>query len=245
MCADWARRRWKGFSNEDNNAYVSAFARNHPDRITAWIDFDCAWRTEHHKHGAPQRLKSELELHHATGFTHYVDANNDGWLLTAEGQACFELAATMKVVASLSISPAWFADLRTMAQQHPTLPILIHHMGGISCNSPTYSAEVVDLLKCAAVPNINLKISGFNYSSVLKWNFPYADSRELFRSIYNAFGATRLFWASDFPASRDLLTYRQAIEVLRTHCSFVTERDLALILGDNLNRLLNNPFHTT
>ena len=229
-----------GFGNEDNNAYVSAFARKHPDRISAWVDFDCAWRTEHHQIGAPKRLKEELEQHHAKGFTHYVKANNDGWLLSEEGQACFELAAKMQVIASLSISPAWFSDLRATAQQHPTLPILIHHMGGVSCNSYTYSADVIELVKCAAVPNINVKISGFNYSSALKWNFPYADSQELFRSIYMAFGPTRLFWGSDFPASRDLLTYTQAIEVIRTHCSFVSKNDLALILGDNLNRLLNS-----
>ena len=46
-----------GFGNEDNNAYVSAFARKHPDRISAWVDFDCAWRTEHHQIGAPKRLR--------------------------------------------------------------------------------------------------------------------------------------------------------------------------------------------
>ena len=234
-----------GYGNDDNNTYVSTFAQKHPDRISAWVDFDCVWRTEHHTPGAPKRLQAELEINRAKGFTHYVEARNDGWLLTDEGHACFELAAKLQVVASLSISPAWLSDLRTIAQLYPTLPFLIHHMGGISCNSPTYSSDVMELVKCAAVPNINLKISGFNYSSALKWNFPYNDSQELFRSIYAAFGETRLFWASDFPASRDLLTYTQAIEVLRMHCNFVPQTAMELILGDNLNRLLNYPIHVS
>lgn len=112
-------------------------------------------------------------------------------------------------------------------------------------NGSKYDAQdIAELVKSAEVPNIGIKISGFNYNSALNWNFPYQDSRELFRTIYQAYGAKRLYWASDFPASRDMLTYTQAIEALRYYCDFVPKDEMSLILGDNLDRLLKNPVST-
>ena len=55
-------------------------------------------------------------------------------------------------------------------------------------------------------------------------------SMEDFKTCYDAYGADRLYWASDFPASRDMLTYTQAIEVVRTHCDYLPKADLDKII---------------
>jgi len=34
------------------------------------------------------------------------------------------------------------------------------------------------------------------------------------------------------------MTYQQSLEAVRTHCSFIRDEDKALILGENLRRLL-------
>jgi predicted TIM-barrel fold metal-dependent hydrolase len=231
-----------GFGNEDNNDYVASFAKKFPDRISAWVDVDCVWRKDHHKPGAVARLREELSRNNAKGFTHYVTAENDGWFHTNEGQEFFATAAELKVVASMAISPAWFPDLREIAKANPTLPFLVHHMSMPANSNAGYSKnDIAELVKSAEVPNIGIKISGFNYNSIEKYDFPYKQSQELFKTIYDAYGADRLYWASDFPASRDMLTYTQAIEVVRTHCDYLPKADLDKIMGDNLNNLLNNP----
>ena len=231
-----------GFENADNNDYVGSFAQKHADRISAWVDVDCMWRSEHHKTGSVDRLKMELERNSAKGFTHYVGPKNDGWLVSEEGREFFSTAAELKVIASLSISSPWFADLREIANENPTMPFLIHHMSLPRRDGSNYNtSDISELLKCASAPNIGVKISGFNYNSAEDWNFPYLDSIELFKTIYEAFGASRLYWGSDFPASRDKITYTQSLEVVRSHCDFVPDGELALILGDNLDRILNKP----
>lgn len=236
----------EGFGNDDNNDYVAAFARKHPDRITAWVDVDCSWRSEHHTAGAVARLRSEIAKNDAQGFTHYVNGTNDGWFRSDEGRAFFATAAELKVVASLALSTAWLADLRVIAAANPTLPFLIHHMGMPKNTGAGHDeAEVNEILECAKVPNIGVKISGFNYNNSKKFDFPYSESQALFKKIYGAFGGRRIFWASDFPASRDMLTYTQAIEVVREHCDYLPESDLNRLLGDNLNDLLNNPVLST
>ena len=87
-----------------------------------------------------------------------------------------------------------------------------------------------------------MKIPGFHYNNSDKFNFPYPESQILFQRIFEAFGASRLFWGSDFPASRDFLTYGQSLDVLREHCDFMSDSEMNRILGENLNELLNNPY---
>lgn len=232
-----------GFANADNNDYVSAHARRHPDRITAWVDVDSSWRPEHHQAGATQRLREELERCEARGFTHYVGPDNDGWLVTDEGRQFFRTAAELGVIASLAVGAAWFEDLAEVASENPSLPILLHHLSTPRPTQPERDQDIARLCALADLPNVGVKVSGFNYNAARSWDFPYPDAQALFSRVRDAFGPRRLYWGSDFPASRDMLTYRQAIEVVRSG-AVVTGPDLDLVLGQNLDRLLAEPVLT-
>ena len=78
------------------------------------------------------------------------------------------------------------------------------------------------VVAAASHPNILVKISGFYYGSDRPWNYPHRDALWIVRSLYEALGAHRLCWGSDYPVVRRALTYRQSIEAFRTHCDFVT-----------------------
>ncbi len=226
-------------ANDDNNDYAAEWASRHPDRLVVLVDVDCSWRPEHHTPGASRRLRETVERTGAIGFTHYVNADNDGWFASDEGTEFFATAAETNLVASLSLSPAWHADLRTIARAHPTLPILVHHLGGVSTARGTYVDDLAEVVASAAEPNIHVKVSGFHYASARGWDFPYAEARDAFRQLVRAFGPSRMTWGSDFPAARGFLTYTQSLEVVRTHCEFLDARDLDQILGETLARVLD------
>lgn len=229
-----------GFSNEDNNDYVLDAGRRHPDRITAWIDVDCAWRPDHHSPGAADRLRRALEETGATGFTHYVGADNDGWMRSDDGREFFAVAAEAGAVASIAAGPAWLEDLGDIASEHPGLQILVHHMSHPSKGADR-ERDIAALAELARHPSLGVKISGFNYNSERAWDYPYPDSIALFGRILDAFGDQRLYWGSDFPASRDDLTYRQSLEVVRAHCASAGDAAVSAILGGNAARLLHLP----
>ena len=88
------------------------------------------------------------------------------------------------------------------------------------------------------VPNIHIKLAGLHYCTDRGWNHPWPDVLVAIERIYEAFGPSRLCWGSDYPASKRFTTYRQSLEAIRTHCAFLSEDDLRLILGENLRRLL-------
>jgi predicted TIM-barrel fold metal-dependent hydrolase len=225
--------------NEDNNEYVADEAAKHPDRVYQFPDVDGPWRDEYHTPGAAGRLKEIAERWPIKGFTHYLKAEPDGWLISDDGMEFFSVAAEKNLIASIAGGPRWQPELRRIAEAFPSLPILCHHLGGVRASGGPDESGLGEVLDSAALPNILIKASGFYYGSADWWNFPYADSISIFQSIYEAFGPHRLCWGSDYPvASKGRCTYKQSLEVLRTHCRFVSEEDMRWILGETLHVLL-------
>ena len=59
------------------------------------------------------------------------------------------------------------------------------------------------------------------------------------RALYESYGPRRLHWGSDYPVVRWAMTYRQALEVIRTHCAdIIPPGDMEQVLGDSLYDLL-------
>lgn len=75
------------------------------------------------------------------------------------------------------------------------------------------------ILASAKRSNIHIKLSGFHYAAPLGWEYPHEPSRFIVRALYESFGPERLHWGSDYPVVRWAMTYRQALEVIGTHCS--------------------------
>ena len=222
-----------GFGNEHNNDDVAEAVRRHPDRLTAWIDLDCSWRDEYHTPGAAERLQKTVERTGASGFTHYLRAENDGWWAGDEADGVMEVATELGLIASIAASETWFDDLSRSSGRHPAVPVLLHHLGGQG------EAARRAVLRLAENPSIGVKVSGFNYSAQHYWDYPYPELAGVLPDLADAFGMHRLYWGSDFPASRDQLTYRQSLEVVREHGGLdpaSTDR----VMGDNLMALLQS-----
>jgi L-fuconolactonase len=224
-------------NNPDNVEYVSFARARYPSRLHLIADLDCVWHDTYHQAGSADRLRALHDRYDLAGFTHYVQSGNDGWLASAEADALFAAASERKLLVSLSADPSWQADLRAIARRYPDVPVLCHHLGGAGIRDGQ-ERGIRELLATAEYPNIYIKVSGFHYASARGWDHPWPDALRLFRQIFEAFGAGRLCWASDFPASTRHCTYRQSLEVVRTHCDFLGADDLQLILGGTLQGIL-------
>ena len=224
----------------DNTQYIFEASRRWPDRIVQFPDVDSGWSPEYHTPGARDRLQAAIDRWGISGFTHYVNEPNDGWLRTDEGMAFFELAAQADLVASIAAGPTWFEDLRAVARAHPTLPILLHHQGLVRAVDGDDSPGMRELLACSAEPNILVKASGFYYGSRDRAEYPYPEQRAVFRRIVEAFGPRRLAWGSDYPVSPWVAcTYRQTLDVVRVHCAdIIGPEEMTWVMGDTMETLL-------
>jgi len=189
--------------------------------------------------GAAGRLAEAAEKYDLKGFTHYVRRDDDGtWMLSHEGLAFFAMAEKLRLIVSLSIRPGLQSPLRQLAERFPGLPFLVHHMGYARANEPAPHPLLQEILASSNLPNIYLKMSGFHYASPTPGEYPYCDCTWIVRAIYEHFGPDRLCWGSDYPVLRYYLTYEQALEAFRSHCTFIPKEHMDKLLGDNLHRLL-------
>ena len=223
--------------NPNNNDYVADRVTKYPDRLIQFADVDCGWSETYHTPGGADRLAEATEKYHLKGYTHYLRDDTD-WFESAEGTAFLEKTAELNLIASFALGPAWLPALRKLALRFPSIPFLCHHMAGARVGEDLPYPILQDILTCADVPNIHIKLSGFHYVSGVAWEYPYSDTMWIVRKLYENFGPERLCWASDYPPVAISSSYRHALEAVRTHCTFIAEKDMDLILGGNMQRLL-------
>ena len=224
--------------NPDNYRYTRACALDAPQRLVAFPDVDCRWHATHQTRGAAERLRSVLRSFDPVGFTHYLDeAADPAWLLSPEGLAFFTVADRARVIVSLACGARQLPAVGVLARRFPDTPFLIHHLGRVKAR-PSDSEGLRALLELASVGNVYIKLSGFGFAQDDGWDFPCTHSMEVVRSIYGSFDASRLCWGSDYPVSQRYMTYRQSLEIVRTHCSFIHADDMHKVLGGNMQALL-------
>ena len=224
--------------NPNNNDYVAECVRTYPDRLTQFADVDCCWMDTFHTAGAADRLAEAAEKYDLKGYTHYLDSRRDGWFDTYEGEKFLEKTADLNLIASWALDADFHPTLRDVARRYPSVIFLCHHMAGArAAERPPYP-KLDGILKSAELPNIYVKLSGFHWVSQTPWDYPCSDTHSIVRKLYEHFGAERLCWASDYPPVLGYMTYQQALEIVRTHLPFIPDADKNLILGLNMQRLL-------
>ncbi len=225
--------------NPANNDYIAAQVARNPARLHMVADVDSMWKSSYHQPGATDRLKAAVERWPLCGFTHYLKFEDDAsWLYGEEGLDFFQLASEHNLIASLHCHPHQIPAIRIVARHFPHMPVLIHHLGHPKVREPS---GVALILEGAQADNIYIKISGFYYATAQpQWDYPLADVQDIVRAIYQQYGAQRMCWGSDYPVVRSFMTYRQAVEKVRTHCRFITPDDLEWVMGKSLAALLED-----
>jgi predicted TIM-barrel fold metal-dependent hydrolase len=227
--------------NPDNNDYVAECVRRLPERLYQFADVDCMWTPTYHTPGAADRLADAVRTYALRGFTHYVDAADDGaWFFADDGQAFLSTAARLNQIVSIHLPVHLQPALRRLAAQFPETPFLCHHMAYPLTEEGPDGPALRAIVESASSPNIHIKLSGFHYAAPVGWEYPHAASHYMVRALFEAFGPERLHWGSDYPVVRWAMTYRQSLEVIRTHCAdIIPPAEMGRVLGSSLHELLH------
>ena len=71
-----------------------------------------------------------------------------------------------------------------------------------------------------------------------RWDYPMPQMRPVLEQMVERIGAERILWGTDIPIVLLHWTYRQSLDYVRHYCPFLSEPEMAAILGGNMERLL-------
>ena len=156
-----------------------------------------------------------------------------------EPLAIWHKAAELGLVVSVPGRVEQFAcnDFEELVESLPELTIVIEHLGNIpDIEGPRSGSETAPpntmnqkMLELARYPNTYIKVGGFG--EICSGQFPYQRIPSVFGMAYDAFGANRMMWGSDYPPVSFREGYRNALDYPLNNIPFKTETDKEWIFG--------------
>ena len=133
--------------------------------------------------------------------------------------------------------------IELLAPAFPGISFSLDHLGMMPStpftpdpwNRPRFADEPLPpqnlprILALAEHDNIYIKVSGEYAFSKVPW--PYGDMKEIVEQIYQAYGAGRLMWCTDFPWILPDPTYAKLVELPQHHLPDIPAEDRDMLMG--------------
>ncbi len=142
-------------------------------------------------------------------------------------------AAELKVPLCVLCGTERLPDVERLVARHAErLDVCIDHMADCPIDQP---AESQKLLALARYPRVFVKLS--HLWSLSRQEYPYRDTHEQVRRLYDVFGPRRLMWGTDWPGVDEFCGYGRALSQYRDEIRFFNDDDRRWILGGTALRL--------
>ncbi|MSV29375.1 MAG: amidohydrolase [Bryobacterales bacterium] len=125
--------------------------------------------------------------------------------------------------------PYYAPQIGELASQFGDVPVILDHLGRAGQGT---ADQFEGILKLAKLPRVQMKFSGWGYSS--KQPHPFRDAQPTVRRLYDAFGPDRIIWGG---LGKNQKEFERAVEVFELMFAFAPEADRVKIRGTNASRL--------
>jgi L-fuconolactonase len=210
-----------------DNSYLAAVLKQYP-RF-----FQGVCRVDPLVPAAPDHLArlTEEDGFHGVRLSPAGDASGDwirGPLMAPLWKRCDELKVPMTLLVPISRVP----DVQKLVEKFPQLTIVIDHMADCPVDHPEQLDKLVELVR---YPKVFVKIS--HTWSLSKESYPWLDSQQLVKRLYDTFGPQRLMWATDWPIANERASYPQRLTVVRDEMKFLNADDKSWMLSKTVERV--------
>jgi predicted TIM-barrel fold metal-dependent hydrolase len=139
-------------------------------------------------------------------------------------------------------APTLQVEIGAIAARHPGLRLILDHMGRVrGMRDETLLPAIEATITLAKHPNVFVKLT--QIPECTSPPYPYVRTQAYVRRLVEAFGPRRAFWGTDLSAmlSRTGCTYRQAVTMFTDEMKFLSDDDLAWIMGRGIAECLSWP----
>ncbi|MBV8820750.1 MAG: amidohydrolase [Acidobacteriaceae bacterium] len=141
---------------------------------------------------------------------------------------CDQLKVPMTILAPITRMP----DVGRLADRFPELTIVIDHMADCPVDHPDELQKLIDLKRHS---KLFVKVS--HTWSLSKQRYPWLDSQQLVKRLYDSFGPQRLMWATDWPIVENVASYDQAFTVVHDDMKFLSAEDKSWMMSKTIERV--------
>jgi L-fuconolactonase len=145
----------------------------------------------------------------------------------------FARAAALGVPMCVLCPSGRLPDVERLIDRHKEgLDVCIDHMADCPIDRPE---ELRKLLALARYPRVYVKLS--HLWSLSRQPYPYRDTFDQVKRLYDAFGPQRLMWGTDWPGVEEHCGYAKALDLYRKEIPFFSDDDRRWILGQTALKL--------
>lgn len=154
--------------------------------------------------------------------------------LAAWPTATTDAIAANGFVVSLTVAAADVAALDELVSRLAGARVLLSHLGlpGRLADHGAPASPIDHVCRLAHHPHLGVKVSGLYAASDPPFDYPHRGVWPALERLRDAFGASRLYWGSDFPPALQHVSFAQTIHFL-DHLSW-SEHEVRAVMGENL-----------
>ena len=210
-----------------DNRYTAHVLHRYPDKFMA------VCRVNPEDPAAPDHLSywTEEQGFRGVRLSPATDASGD-WFTGPLMEPLFRRATQLGVPMLILTRPDRLPDLAHLLERLPDLDVVIDHMADFALGRPE---ELQALLALARYPRVYVKIS--HTWGISQQSYPWHDTFDAVRRVYQTFGAQRLMWATDWPVCLRRARYGETLSVVRDEMTFINSEDREWVLGKTALRL--------
>lgn len=216
------------------NDYPLQAAKEHPDRFRVVGVFDIFAPPD------PAAIENWKKQDGMLGIRIVVNSPKAREWMTS-GAADWLWPALERANIPLMIFPGDVAAFTAVAAKYPGLKLCIDSFGvPTRVRGQTAFAKYDEILALARFPNVTIKAESVPFLSAEP--YPYRDMQPVLRKTFDAFGPERIFWGSDYTLmSMHQATYSECVRAFTEELTWLSEKDLALIMGTALSKWIGWP----
>jgi L-fuconolactonase len=212
-----------------DNSYVAEAIAKYPGRFTGVFSVDVL---------APDVVE-KMKFWIAKGFsgmrlftTGSTMPGQATWFDDPRSFPAWEYAGKANIPVCMQMTPQGLPQLRGLIERFPNVRMMLDHLARPKLvDGPPYAADH-EFLELAKYPTVFLKLTPLNVSPA---DWGKATPQTWFRTLIDRFGADRIAWGSNFPATNDSLA--GILGKAQAALAFASREERGFIFGGTAQRL--------
>jgi predicted TIM-barrel fold metal-dependent hydrolase len=197
-----------------DNSYVADAVAQHPDRFTGVFSVDvlAADAPEKIRYWAGRKLRG-MRLFTAGSTMSQTESIDD-----PRSFAAWETASELKLPVCMQMTVKAIPQLISLLQRFPKVPVLLDHLAKPTLSDGPPFGAAAEVFSLANYKNLYLKVTP---RTIKESQNGKATPQTFFPLLLSEFGASRITWGSNYPASEGTLT--ELLKSSQSCLSFLSE----------------------